>query len=272
MRSTAGVTINAKLPCRAVIRALTGVIRKSWGPNDHGALLITDRFSHDQVNCMMQCSATLTCGHRCMGTYPVPSLAYTDTDQITELCCDDCVCQKCNRRVDGQRSILKAPKATVASRAPPPNSHGLLLDSGFQTPADPPPQSQSPDKWQAYINDGAKEDDARMLQKRKEVRTPTAFILADADCVKEDAAWEEQRRNNTPRPSADAADAGPSRLIETSPQKPAPSVSGNTSLLVHLDINSTYGAYPQHSSRVSYASAAESRKTSYGGSQLSLLD
>lgn len=25
------------------------------------------RFEHDQVNCMMQCSKKLACGHRCMG-------------------------------------------------------------------------------------------------------------------------------------------------------------------------------------------------------------
>ena len=71
--------------------------------------------------------------------------------------------------------MLKAPKATATSRAPTSGSRGFLLDSGFQTPANPPPQSQSPDKWQAYVNGGAKEDDARMLQKRRE----------------EDAAWEE---------------------------------------------------------------------------------
>ncbi|KAF3035692.1 hypothetical protein E8E12_006070 [Didymella heteroderae] len=149
---------------------------------------------------------------------------------------------------------------TIRSRAPPSNSRGLLLDSAFQTPANPPPQSQSPDKWQAFVNGGAKEDDARPLQKRGD----------------ENGAWEEQRRNNTTRtPAPNAADAGrsaASKLIETSPQKPALSVSGNTGLLVDLDISNTYGAYPQQPSRASYASAAESRKTSHGGSHFSLLD
>ena len=206
---------------------------------------------------MMQCSATLNCGHRCMSMSPSLPPACSHTNQFAEICCDECVCDRCTRRVDGQRSMLKAPKATATSRAPPSGSRGLLLDSGFQTPANPPLQSQSPDKWQAYVNGGAKVDDARMLQKRKE----------------EDAAWEEQRRNITPQPSAPgAADAGQSKLIETSPRKPAPSVFGNTGLLLNLDINSTYGAYPQQSWRASYVTAVESQKTSYGGSQFSLLD
>jgi helicase required for RNAi-mediated heterochromatin assembly 1 len=153
--------------------------------------------------------------------------------------------------------MLKAPRATAVSRAPPANSRGLLLDSGFQTPANPPPQSQAPDKWLAYVNGGAKEDDARMLQKR----------------IEGDAAWEQRHRNNTPRPSVPGlADADSSKLIETSPQKPVPSVSGNTGLLLDLDINSTYGASPQQSSRLSYVTAVESQKTSYEGSQFSLLD
>lgn len=206
---------------------------------------------------MMQCSVTLNCGHHCMGTYTGLSLVFNHTNQSTEVCCDDCKCRRCDRRVNGQRSMLKAPKATATSRAPPSGSRGLLLDSGFQTPANPPPQSQPPDKWQAYVNGGAKEDDARMLQERKE----------------ENAVWEEQRRDSTlPLSAHSAADAGPNRLIETSPQRPAPCVSGSTGLLLNLNIKSTYGAYSQQSSRASFVTTVESQKTSYGGSQFSLLD
>jgi hypothetical protein len=42
-------------------------------------------------------------------------------------------------------------------------AHGLL-DSGFQIPANPQPPSQPPGKWQAYVEGGTKEDDARTLQ------------------------------------------------------------------------------------------------------------
>jgi helicase required for RNAi-mediated heterochromatin assembly 1 len=157
--------------------------------------------------------------------------------------------------------MLKASKAVPVSRAPPPKSHGLLLDSELQRPANPSPQSGFPDKWHAYVNGGAKQDDARMLQIHKE----------------ENATFEEQRHNSTPRPAADrpaahAGSSGSSKLIETSPQKPAPSVYGNTGLLLDLDINSTYEAHPQHPSRASYASAVQSKKKSYGGSQFNLLD
>lgn len=154
--------------------------------------------------------------------------------------------------------MLKGPKIVpISTRRPPPQPQGLLLDSSFQTPANPPAPSGSPAKWQAYVNGGAKADDARMLNKRRE----------------QEAAFEEQLRNSTPHPRAAAdADAGPSRLVETSPQKAAPSVSGNTSLLIDLDIKSTYGAYSQQSPEVSPTSAAESKKPSYSGSQWTLLD
>ncbi|KAF1925842.1 P-loop containing nucleoside triphosphate hydrolase protein [Didymella exigua CBS 183.55] len=200
-------------------------------------------FEHDQVNCVMQCSATLNCRHRCM-----------------EVCSDTCKCRKCDQRPDGRRSMLKpAPNAAMWSRAPPSQSRGVSLDSGFQTRPNPPPQSGSRGRWRAYVNGGAEADDARMLQKRREG----------------DMAWEGDRRNSTPRPPVTAATdaaASPSKLIETSPRKPAPSVSGSASLLVDLDINSTYEAHPPQPARTSYASAAGSGKTSHGGSQWSLLD
>ncbi|KAJ4367927.1 hypothetical protein N0V86_009767 [Didymella sp. IMI 355093] len=156
--------------------------------------------------------------------------------------------QVVNIMMKTKRPMLKALKAVPVSRAPPFKSRGI-------------PRSGSPDKWHAYVNGGAKQDDARILQVHKE----------------ENAAFQEQRHNSTPRPAADssAAHASPSvsdRLIETSPQKPAPSVSSNTGLLLDLDINSTCEAHPQQPSRASYATAVQSEKKRYGGSQFSLLD
>ncbi|KAF2622867.1 hypothetical protein BU25DRAFT_479849 [Macroventuria anomochaeta] len=203
-------------------------------------------FEHDQINCMMQCSTKLTCGHRCM-----------------ELCSDPCKCQTCDRRAGGHRSMLKpAANSVTSSRPPSSTSRNLLLDSGFQAPANPPPPSGSPDKWHAYVNGGAQADDAQLLQKRRE----------------EEAAFQEARRNGTLQSAAAAAaatGAGTStsgKLIETSPRKPSASVSGNTSLLVDLDINSNYESYQPQPSRGSYAIAARSNKTIYGGSEWSLLD
>lgn len=209
---------------------------------------------------MMQCSIPLNCGHRCMGMYTI-SLVLGSTDKTTEVCSDSCKCQTCDRRAGGQRSMLKsAPNAAILSRAPPSKSHGPLSDSTFQTLATPPPPSGSSGKWHAYINGGAKVEDARMLQKYRE----------------EDDAFEEQRRNSTPRPPVTAAtDAGASaasRLIETSPRKPAPSVTGNTSLLVDLDINSSYEAHPSQASEKSFVGKTGLKEMSYGDLQWNLLD
>ncbi|UPX10610.1 RNA helicase [Ascochyta rabiei] len=140
----------------------------------------------------------------------------------------------------------------TSSRHPTSTSRGLLLDSAFQTPANPPPQSGSPEQWHAYVNGGAQVDDARMLQKRRE----------------EEALFREAHRNGTPQPVV--TDAG--KLIETSPRKPAPSISSNTSLLVDLDVNTSYDAHPLHSEQASYASAARTRASTHGGSEWSLLD
>ena len=89
------------------------------------------------------------------------------------------------------------------------------MNSGFQTPANPPPTSSSLEKWDSYVNGGAKADDARMLAKRKE----------------EDEAFETVRRNGV------VQNGGTGKLIEISPQKPRASVSKNTKLLIDLDLN-----------------------------------
>lgn len=162
--------------------------------------------------------------------------------------------------------LKSAPSGAIASRAPPSTSRHLLIDSSFQTPANPPPPSRSPDEWHTYANGDAQVDDARLFQKRREM----------------EAAFEETRRNATPGPSAvprssatPASNAGPSnsgRLIETSPKQPAESVSGNTNLLVDLDVNAGYESYRPQQPRSSYASAAQSTKSADGGSEWSLLD
>ncbi|KAF9701449.1 hypothetical protein EKO04_000892 [Ascochyta lentis] len=196
-------------------------------------------FEHDQVNCMMQCSIKLACSHQCM-----------------ETCCEPCKCQKCDRRTGGRKSMLKtATNGVTSSRQSRSASHGLLLDFDLQTPADPPPQSGSPEKWQAYVNGGAQADDARMLQKRRE----------------EEAAFQEARRNGSPQPAA-RTPSTVGRLIETSPRKPTPSISNNTNLLVDLDFNTNDEAQTPQSARTSYASAARSRAPTDGGPEWSLLD
>ena len=152
--------------------------------------------------------------------------------------------------------LKPATNGATSSRPPPSISRSLFLDSGSQTPANPPPPSGSPDKWHAYVNGGAKADDARLLQKRRE----------------EEAAFEAYRRNQTPRPDATAGSSASGKLIETSPRKPSVSVSGNTCLLVDLDINSDHEVYQPQPSTRAYASPARSRKTGCGDSEFSLLD
>ncbi|KAH6644260.1 P-loop containing nucleoside triphosphate hydrolase protein [Boeremia exigua] len=200
-------------------------------------------FEHELVNCMLVCARELPCGHRCV-----------------ELCSKPCKCQTCDRRAGGQPSMLKsAPNGGIRSRPSRSASRNLLLDSTFQTPANPPPPSGSSDRWRAYVNGGAEVDDARLLQRRRE----------------EEASFEASRRNGAPQraatPVAYAGPNTPGRLIETSPRKTSASMSANTELLVDLDINSQYRSYAQPPSR-SYAHAARSKKATYGGSEFNLLD
>lgn len=143
----------------------------------------------------------------------------------------------------------------TTSRSPPSTSHNLLMDTGYQAPANPP-QSGSPENWHAFVNGGAQADDAQLLQKRRE----------------EEAAYQEARRNVTPQPAA--TDVGPStasgKLIQISPRKPSGSV--NTGLLVDLEVDDSYGAYSPQQPRDSYASAACYKSTRNGGPENSLLD
>lgn len=148
---------------------------------------------------------------------------------------------------------------TRAARPPPSTSDHLLLDSEFQISANPPSTSGSSDKWNAYVNGGAKADDARLLQKRRE----------------EDAAYEAARFDSANRYSTQA-NAGESmcasgKLIETSPQKPHASISANTSLLVDLDINRDYETHLQQP-KLSYASTAGPGNTKGGQFKINLLD
>jgi helicase required for RNAi-mediated heterochromatin assembly 1 len=209
---------------------------------------------------MMQCSTKLACGHRCVGTYHPGNRGFAgEAYYKLELCSDPCKCQTCDRRAGGHRSMLKPiTNGASSTRAQASTSHNLLLDTSFQAPANPPPPSGSPGKWHAYVNGGAQADDARLLQKHRE------------------AAFDETRQNATPRPSATTAtEAGasiPGRLIDTSPRKPVTSVSGNTKLLVDLDINAGYESYRPRQFKGPYASAARSAETTYAGSEWSLLD
>lgn len=156
--------------------------------------------------------------------------------------------------------LKSATYGATSFRAGPSTSRNLLIDSSFQTPANPPP-SGSPGNWRAYIDGGAQGDDNRLLQKRRE----------------EEAAFEVARRDDTAhRAASKVQDAGTASvsgtLIETSPRKSVASVSGNTDLLIDLDISESLdGRQPQQATG-SYASAARSGAKAHNGSGWSLMD
>jgi hypothetical protein len=65
---TAVAISSVRAVCRVDIHVRIGVIRRlRYVLESH--MLTHHRFEHDQVNCMMQCSIKLDCGHRCMGTF-----------------------------------------------------------------------------------------------------------------------------------------------------------------------------------------------------------
>ncbi|KAJ4984384.1 helicase required for RNAi-mediated heterochromatin assembly 1 [Stagonosporopsis vannaccii] len=170
------------------------------------------------------------------------------------------VCKTCDRRAGGQPSMLKsAPSAAAHSRQPASAPRNVLTNASLETSAKPSPPSSLPDNWNAFVNGGARADDARLLQKRKE----------------EEAAFERARRIATPQlaavPIVGAGRSVPGQVIETSPREPAATVSSNTSLLVDLDVDGEYRSRaPQPSG--SYGVAAQTQKTSYGGPVFNLLD
>lgn len=150
--------------------------------------------------------------------------------------------------------ILVVGSSSQTAVKPPPasTSRGLLMASSSQTPANPPPAVGSPDKWMAFVNGGAKEDDARMLQKRRE---------AEAEL--------EQARHRLA--ALQSTEAGHSRLINTSPPKPHASVSDNVGLLLDLDIDSEYNGYAPQPSE-SNSSSAGTEATMYAGAVFNLMD
>lgn len=131
----------------------------------------------------------------------------------------------------------------------PPN---LLPGTNFQTPADPHLTTGSPDKWGAYVNGGAKADDARLHQKRRQ----------------EAAIFEATRRNSSAQSATTASSSGNAtagRLIKTSPKKVHVGTSAKNSLLLDLDFDSK-ADLPQVLGK-SYAS-----ETKPGQWEMNLLD
>lgn len=197
----------------------------------------------------MVCSKDLPCGHRCHGRLNTPRSGCS-ANSTTEECSRPCRCQACDRRTGGQRSMLKI--GAHQSRQQPSTPPRLLLDIGFQAPANPPPAAGLSEKWEAYVNGGAKADDARLLQKRRDQNT----------------GFEEARCNGavqsaTPT-SAGGVTSDTGKLIDTSPKKPRASLSPSTSLLVDLGLSDhTYQ---------SHASTAESGKTKAARCKINLLD
>jgi helicase required for RNAi-mediated heterochromatin assembly 1 len=213
---------------------------------DHPCPYPCHPFEHDLINCAMVCARKLDCGHNCEGMSTV-RLGMKYTNSTTATCCDTCRCRICDQRANGQRPLLKS----GPSRQRPSPPRNLLIDSSFQTPANPPPTFSSPEKWDAYVDGGAKADDARMLAKRKE----------------EDAAYEAARRDGMVQSGRTG------KLIETSPQKPRASVSKNTELLIDLDLNNGNNEVePAQEAKARYASAARSSDVQKEQFDMNLLD
>lgn len=104
------------------------------------------------INCTQKCQRRLEiCGHQCSG-----------------MCCDPCKCQICDSRLDGSRALLKptAPLNGARRCAAPSRSNTYPR----QAPYAPPQTSKNSDSsgfgdWHAYVNGGAKADDAEFLRK-----------------------------------------------------------------------------------------------------------
>lgn len=157
--------------------------------------------------------------------------------------------------------LKSATNGTTSARPPFLTIPKFLLDSGSQGRTNSPLQSRLPKKWHAYINGGAQEDDARMLQKGR----------------KEDVEFEDSRRNDTLTPAAEvatkngAADAS-QELVETLLQKSTALVSGHMDPLVDVGINASNETHPLRQPGVGYTSPVRSQGAIFGGPEWSLLD
>lgn len=147
--------------------------------------------------------------------------------------------------------LKSVPNGTGSFRQAPSTSGNLLLDTTYQTPANPVPAPRSPDKWHAYVNGGAAADGAAVIRKRKA----------------EEAKFLEASRNTSPV----ADQSGSSRLVEVSPEKK--SISGNAKLLIDLDMDAPdIVSVPHGGGTSSYATAASSKRKSTANANMSLLD
>jgi helicase required for RNAi-mediated heterochromatin assembly 1 len=116
--------------------------------------------------------------------------------------------------------LKTVPNGTGGYRQATSTSRNLLPETTYQTPANPMPvrtpdnSDSTTERWQAYTNGGAAEDDARMLQKMKEEEAQHLASLHD--------------------PVVAAGSSSKSaKLITVSPQKAT--VSKNADLLIDLD-------------------------------------
>lgn len=141
----------------------------------------------------------------------------------------------CDRRSNGVKALLKPAKTNgnnSAFKAPPQVSPVATLHAHpfVAAPSMAAGESSStPEQWKAYASGGAKIDDARALEKRKEA----------------DAKFEELISNGT---QSAAAPPISGNLIEVSPKKKAPmQTSENTDLLIDLAMDVGIGASPSPS-------------------------
>ena len=158
--------------------------------------------------------------------------------------------------------LKSATNGTPSARPPSSTMRKLPLDSSFQDRTSSLAQSGSPNKWRAYINGGAQEDDARMLQKGRE----------------EDAEFQKARRNDTLTLATEAAikksgSANASqRLIETWREKSTLPISDNVNRLVDIGTNDSNETHQPQRSRAWQKNPAQSQGTTFGGPEWSLLD
>jgi helicase required for RNAi-mediated heterochromatin assembly 1 len=151
--------------------------------------------------------------------------------------------------------LKTVPNGTGGYRQATSTSRNLLPETTYQTPANPMPvrtpdnSDSTTERWQAYTNGGAAEDDARMLQKMKEEEAQHLV-------------------------SAAGSSSKSAKLITVSPQKAT--VSKNADLLIDLDFGTDmYAVQPPPgfgTSLSANAASSSSNGKGNGKATVNLLD
>jgi hypothetical protein len=120
-----------------------------------GNPLTLHRFNKSLINCTQKCQRRLEiCGHQC-----------------SALCCDPCKCHICDSRHDGMRALLKPTAPLNGTRRPaaPQRPDPYPRQASIAAPQTSQLSGSSGvGDWLAYVNGGAKADDAEFLRKAKQ--------------------------------------------------------------------------------------------------------